>query len=337
LKQVVEYGRSIEKLGHQKFSFELCTNCTLLDKEVTDFIVKERFLLFMSIDGWREMHNYNRPSLEKDDMYDLIVANAKYAHDQFVANGLGSPKLRANLTDKYHDWSAVGRYLEGLGFNNVQVGLVEPLPHEDKSPAALSEDQADEVNGQYIDMIVGATHKVGNREPLSKHLAILFNKSVKALEKIGTAGIECGVCRNTLVVDNKGGLFPCHRYEGMEAYKMGDVFTGLDKQKVMKYYRQLMGHSLDHCADCWIRDYCGGGCGWLLSSRKGEIVDPTPRECDRRSRGTEISLWARSQLRKTRPDLFRSEAIPHLDDWSWVPPENAPTCRTIPLSVISEH
>jgi len=54
-----------------------------MDREVVDFLVREKFLLFISIDGWREMHNYSRPSLAKDDLYDTIVQNALYASEQY--------------------------------------------------------------------------------------------------------------------------------------------------------------------------------------------------------------------------------------------------------------
>lgn len=89
LKQVVEYCRRIQGVGQRQFIFELCTNATLMDRDVVDFLVREKFLLFISIDGWREMHNYSRPSLDRDDLYDTIVRNALYASEQYRLHGLG--------------------------------------------------------------------------------------------------------------------------------------------------------------------------------------------------------------------------------------------------------
>jgi len=217
IKQVVAYCREIESLGRKKFLFELITNGTLLDKEVVDFIVSEKFLLFISIDGWKEMHNYNRPSMSKDDLYDTIVSNATYANEQYKKHGLMPVKARANLTDKYHDHLAVGKYLESLGFTSIGVGPIEPLSHGDPSPSALTEDQADELSAQTDELLVGCLEHLRRGERLGPFLGSQFNKSIRLLEPRKTLGVTCGIGRNTVVVDNKGNLFPCHRYEGMDS------------------------------------------------------------------------------------------------------------------------
>lgn len=141
MRQIVEYCRGIEKTTPKRFTFELITNGTLLTAEITDWIVSEKFLLFVSIDGWKEMHNYNRPSMSGDDMYDTILKNALYANERYKATGLAPMKVRANLTNRFHDSAKVGEYLASLGFTVIGVGAIEPLPHGDPSPSALTEDQ----------------------------------------------------------------------------------------------------------------------------------------------------------------------------------------------------
>lgn len=316
LKQVVEYGREVEKLGRKKFLFELITNGTLLTKDIVDFLVKEKFLLFISIDGWREMHNYQRPSLDKHDCYDTIVANARYANEQYKLHGLPAPKVRANLTNKFHDSAAVGKYLESLGFTTIGVGPIEPLSHGDPSPSALTEDQADEMSLIADKTMADCLEQLSRGERLGPFLGTQFNKTVQKLEPRTTLGITCGIGRNTVVVDNKGNLFPCHRYEGMDAFLIGNVFSGLDHEKTMAYYKKVNGHATENCHDCWIRDYCGGGCAWLLSTIDGHIADPTDRECNRRRHSVERAIWLRSQLHKRFPDRFKEDAAV-MDNFRW--------------------
>jgi uncharacterized protein len=50
IRQVVEYCRSLEASSDKRFTFELITNGTLLSKDVAEWIVSEKFLLFVSID-----------------------------------------------------------------------------------------------------------------------------------------------------------------------------------------------------------------------------------------------------------------------------------------------
>lgn len=334
IKQLVGYCRELETMGRKRFLFELITNGTLLDKEVVDFLVQEKFLLFVSIDGWKEMHNYNRPSMQKDDLYDLIVANAQYANQQYRKHNLPAPKVRANLTQKYHDATAVGNYLESLGFTTIGVGAIEPLPHGNPSPSAITEDQADEMSAETDQVMADCLDKLQRKERLGPYLGTQFNKAIQAPQPRKTVGITCGIGRNTVVVDNKGNMFPCHRYEGMDAYMIGNVFTGLDRQLTMNYYRKVNGHATESCNDCWIRDFCGGGCAWLLSTLDGNIVDPTERECNRRRHSVERTLWLRTQLRNKFPDKLKGGNEVELTDWSWELIANPSSQKKVSLRVL---
>lgn len=51
VKQLVAYGRSLEKTWNKKFRFTLTTNGTLLTDEIMDFVNQEMSNLVLSIDG----------------------------------------------------------------------------------------------------------------------------------------------------------------------------------------------------------------------------------------------------------------------------------------------
>ncbi len=318
IRQVVEYCRELEKQGDKKFTFELITNGTLLTEEIAEWVASEKFLLFISIDGWKEMHNYNRPSMDGEDMYDRIIKNAQYANQLYKSDPTLTPiKVRANLTGRYHDSRAVGDYLASLGFTVVGVGAIEPLPHGDPSPSALTEDQMDGLQQKISDWLVDVVNRLIAEEPVSYYEGVQLRKVTSVLRPMALKGVTCGVARNTAIVDNKGNIFPCHRYEGMENYILGDVFTGLDREKTMAYYQKVNQNATNRCQTCWIRDYCGGGCAWLLSKKDGHLADPTERECDRRRKSMERALWLRQKLRAHFPERFTKEGEMDLDSWSW--------------------
>ena len=317
IRQVVGYCRSLELNSDKQFTFELITNGTLLSKEVTDWIVAERFLLFVSIDGWKEMHNHNRPSLTGEDFHEKIVANALYANKEYEKAGLVPVKVRANLTNAYHDAEKVGNYLSSLGFRTVGIGAIEPLPHSDNSPSALTEIQMDELHSKLqatLKISVDAVINGGALPPFAKQQ---LQKSLGQMTPRALKGITCGVIRNTAVVDNKGNIFPCHRYEGMDAYIVGNVFDGLNQSQVLSYYRKVNGNATSRCHSCWIRDYCAGGCAWLLSAKDGHLADPTERECNRRRKSVESAIWLRQKMRSHFPERFTGEGEIDLDSWSW--------------------
>lgn len=318
VRRVVQYCKSIEERSSKRFTFELITNGTLLEKEVVDFLVKHRFLLFISIDGWKEMHDYNRPSLVRGmDMYQTILNNALYANDQYVKHKLPTIKVRANLTGKFHDAEAVAKYFESLGFGLIGIGAIEPLPHGDPSPAALNEEQMEALSDRSWQVMKEALHEMENGRRPGPYLRRKINQATSPMTKRAWHGITCGVARNTTIVDNRGNLYPCHRYAEMKAFEIGNVKTGMDREKTLRYYRKINGHSTESCQDCWIRDYCSGGCAWLLSDKDGKIHNPTSEECMRRRRSMEQGLWMRSRLRKVMPDRFGEQDGDGLELWDW--------------------
>jgi uncharacterized protein len=318
IQKVVSYCRDLELRTDKKFTFELITNGTLLSKEVVDFAVEHKFLLFISIDGWKEMHNYNRPSVNGDDVYDTILANAKYANEQYIKHQLPAIKVRANLTNRYHDAFAVGAYLRSLGFNTIGVGSIEPLNHGDNSPSALTEDQADEMHKEATRVMVDSVKKLAAHEKIEFFKADQLRRSLTQFEPRALKGITCGIARNTQIVDNKGNIYPCHRYEGMEAYVIGNILSGgHDNAKTLEYYRKVNQNATARCHSCWIRDYCAGGCAWLLSKKDGHLSDPSERECDRRRQSMERTLWLRNYLAQNAPERFPSDSNEYLANWSW--------------------
>ncbi len=316
--QVVEYCRELERTTSKTFLFELITNGVLLTPEITDFIAKEKFLLFVSLDGWKEMHNYNRPSMSGEDVYDVILQNALYANKRYEELGLNPMKIRANLTNKHHDWKAVGEYLASLGFKVIGVGAIEPLSHGDPSPSSMTEEQVDALHEEISKGMAQTVYKLIDGKETTFFERLQLKKAVMPLSPHGLKGVTCGVARNTQVVDNKGNIFPCHRYEGMENYIIGNVAAGgLDREKTMAYYLKLNGNATNRCHSCWIRDYCGGGCAWLLSKKDGHLADPTERECDRRRASMERALWLRQKMRTYFPEKFTRDGEIDLDSWDW--------------------
>jgi len=317
IQKVVEYCRSIEHATGKSFQFELITNGTLLTRDVVDFIVRERFLLFISLDGDQEMHEYNRPSIDGGHSHETIVRHALYANLQYEKHKLPRIKIRANLTNRYNDRQKVEKYFESLGFKLIGIGPIEPLPHGDPSPAAMSEDQMDELEERDTRAMVQALHDLLQGMPLGPAMARTFNQMSESVTPTSMHGITCGVCRNTTVVDNRGNLYPCHRYAEMKEYCIGDVETGMSRERVLDYYRKINGHSTDDCQNCWIRDYCSGGCAWLLSDKDGVIHHPTPRECARRRRNMELGIWVRKEMRHHFPERFDGKGPLALEEWDW--------------------
>ena len=73
VKEIVAYGRDLEKTHDKKFRFTLTTNGVLLNDEVMEFANKEMGNVVLSIDGRKEVHDHMRPFRNGKGSYDMIV------------------------------------------------------------------------------------------------------------------------------------------------------------------------------------------------------------------------------------------------------------------------
>ena len=73
VKQLVEYGRSLEEANHKKFRFTLTTNGVLLNDEIMEFCNREMSNVVLSLDGRKEINDKMRPFRNGSGSYDMIV------------------------------------------------------------------------------------------------------------------------------------------------------------------------------------------------------------------------------------------------------------------------
>ena len=78
VKEVVEYGRSLEEKHNKHFRFTLTTNGVLLNDEIMEFANKEMDNVVLSVDGRKEIHDYMRPTRNGKPSYDLFKHKTAY-------------------------------------------------------------------------------------------------------------------------------------------------------------------------------------------------------------------------------------------------------------------
>lgn len=307
IKEVVEYCKEAELKYNKKFIFELITNGTLLDGEIADFVIENDMLLFVSLDGWKEMHNRQRPSIDGKDYHERILRNAiRMDREYKKRKSKYTVKVRANLTPEFCDVKAVVDFLESHGFTTIGISVIQDLPYsEGQTPGALSVEQLEELTEVENRRWETEFERIKQGKRIGPYARKMLRKMISSMSRYcATMGIRCGVGRNTNAVDVDGNIYPCHRYVNMKEYILGNTKGGMDPRKTIRYYRKLIEATRRTCSKCWIRQFCAGGCPWERSSPDGTICDPLPTECDYRRQSVEKTLWFRKELRKAKPKLF---------------------------------
>lgn len=327
IKKVVAYCNEEVGPRHNKtFMFELITNGTLLSGEIADFVNAHDFLLFVSLDGWREMHNAQRPAVDGRDYHETILQNAIRMDRLYKKRRARSiVKVRANLTTAYPDAKAVTDYLESYGFTNVGVaGIFDQPSCQSPTPGALTDEQLAQVKQETQDLVLETLRRIQNDERVAPYGMKMLRKTIRRLNKRShLLGMICGAGRNTNAVDTDGNIYPCHRYVNMKSYVLGNTCDGLDGQKTKNYYRTCMTTAMRRCSKCWVREYCKGGCTWDLAKSDGHLCERPKSMCDDMRKSTEFALWLRKELRRAKPRRFgailRDQGISDdpLDSWEW--------------------
>ena len=133
VKDLVEYGRSLEEPNHKKFRFTLTTNGVLLNDDILEFVNKEMSNVVLSIDGRKEINDKMRPFRKGQGSYDLIVPKfQKVAESRDQMNYY----VRGTFTRNNLDFSEDVKHLADLGFEQISV---EPVVAESTEPYALQE------------------------------------------------------------------------------------------------------------------------------------------------------------------------------------------------------
>lgn len=77
VKQLVEYGRSVEKENNKNIRFTITTNGILLDDEKIEYINKNMHNVVLSLDGRKEVNDNMRPTLNDKGSHDIILPKFK--------------------------------------------------------------------------------------------------------------------------------------------------------------------------------------------------------------------------------------------------------------------
>ena len=143
VKELVAYGRSLEKIYPKHFRFTLTTNGVLVDDEVIEFANQEMNNVVMSLDGRREVHDRLRKDYQGNGSYDVVVPKFQ----KFAAmRGDRDYYVRGTFTHNNIDFTKDILHMADLGFDKLSM---EPVVCSPDDPYALTEEDMPELFRQY--------------------------------------------------------------------------------------------------------------------------------------------------------------------------------------------
>ncbi len=262
-KQIVAYARSLEAAEKKRFRFTLTTNGMLLDEEVMEFSRREIYNVVLSLDGRKEIHDALRKTVEGRGSYDTIVPRfQRFAETR----GEGAYYMRGTFTHRNPDFTEDLFHMADLGFSSLSM---EPVVCSPEDPAALREEDLPVLFAQYelLAKEMLAREKAG--KPIVFYHYMLDLAGGPCIHKRISG---CGSGSEYLAVTPAGELYPCHQFVGEEAFRMGDVWTGVTGEAMQQEFRRCNAYARPECRDCWAQLYCSGGCAANAYHATGSIL-----------------------------------------------------------------
>ena len=287
VKQLVEYGRSLEKSNNKKFRFTLTTNGILLNDEILEFVNKEMGNIVLSIDGRKEINDKMRPFRGGQGSYDIIVPKfQKVAESRDQMNYY----VRGTFTHNNLDFSKDVLHLADLGFKQISV---EPVVAPSDADYALQPEDLPKLFEEYDTLAkeMIKRNKEGNG----------FNFFHFMLDLTGGPCVYkrlsgCGSGTEYLAVTPWGDLYPCHQFVGNEDFLLGNVDEGITKPAICKDFKNCNVYAKEACKKCFARFYCSGGCAANSYNFKGKIDDVYEVGCELERKRVECAIMIKAAM-----------------------------------------
>ncbi len=275
---VLDYSQRLGQKYGKQVQYRMTTNAVLIDDEIVAKIKEYNIGIMVSIDGPKEMHDAQCPTRSGDGSFDLVMAGI----EKLISAGI-QIEGRCTLTSPVPDIRSIFSFMGELPLRNVVIGPTVNV-RESNNSANFTEDDFSEYCRQNEELLPWLQERIQSKEgsyflPQSKFINQIL--SGKTSEK--PIPWKCGMCTLGTAIGADGALFPCSKFAGMSAWKIGDLTAGRNEERCREILFDYVDCISEFCYQCWAYPICQGPCPWELALSSGKFSGP-PRFCEQTKR-----------------------------------------------------
>ena len=243
--------------------FKMTTNGTLLDEPFLAFSASHGIDIALSHDGLlqdvQRVTRDGKPTMARlEPIVDLLLA----CQPDAVAMQTVMPSTVDRMADSV-EW------LYARGFTRVNTAI-------DYRPDAGWDDGAMAVLKTQYERIADLCERhFDDKRPL---LYLNFLSKISAYLNDRPC-IECKLGMRQPSVAPDGTIYPCNQFLNVPEYRMGDVYSGIDRDRQREIYLASLDPEPD-CEGCAISDRCRHHCACLNFSLTGRMHTVAPVQCE---------------------------------------------------------
>jgi len=276
MKKTAALGEAFRKDGKADIGFGIVTNGTFYNDAIKEFFDKHITDATFSLDGPSDLNDGQRISKQGSSVFCEAKENIRKLTEGQKFNWAFRSIVTAAGHDRVNEiYDTLEQFKPGgIGIVNVDVPKESPL-HLDDAQYQRFVEQVTEINRKGLRSFLEGEQTVAFEYPF--YVLFHFVSRSHAL-------YHCNAGTNLLAVTAEGDVYPCHRFVGEDAFKMGNVADPELRQtpRFREIRQQFVDATVDRregCKDCWARYLCGGSCAKYSYAEHGDMAPPVERHC----------------------------------------------------------
>lgn len=231
----------------KKIDFSITTNGVLLSHgNILDFLVAHNFMITISLDGPKHIHDRYRIDTLGEPTFDRVEESLRLIQKNFPQYYENNISINTVVAPPI-DLAAILEFFEEKGLHDVNyISLAVTNYFKTKHEEA--------VNAKSTQPLLGALMKSAYVTTLKKYCNLVPNINLDTQAFPGGMCIP-GVRRN--LIHSDGRVILCEKVDEQDAsYNIGSVAQGVDIEKVWKLTKKIERIAARRCRDCWAIRFC---------------------------------------------------------------------------------
>jgi uncharacterized protein len=277
-----------ESAGKARVTRSINTNGTLLDRAMLEELEAFGVRIALSLDGVPGTSDALRISPDGSSSYERVSRNFPGLLDY-------KPPVHIRMTVTARDageFCENARHLLETGFKRLSFAFDLTDPSWDDGSFSKLRDSMFRFAEWYVEAVSSG-----------RDITVPAFDSLAKGRAVPSRGLFCGAAGSLFCIDCDGGIYPCWRFAGDPAWRMGDVRSGFSEDPARHPFNSIRQKEIPGCAGCPYAGFCGR-CAWAGIQSGGRPDFISRVQCETSKAAIEAGLEACRMLIEARDPHF---------------------------------
>lgn len=271
IKKVVEYARTLDP----DLTFSITTNGSLLNEKILEFLQDNKFKVNISLDGPGELHDTYRKTVNNKPTYALVMKKIELIKNKFPRLYSTDLSISSVLVPSHgeEDFEELNRFFSEepifdfikKDYEKLSFGAVNPARNSFMGKYNYSDFYKGflkKMNRLFTDYHINSLELdriIAPRVLNSRFIKLIHfrdNKRLSEYEFYWPNGI-CIPGMRSVFVSSDGTFYSCEKVYDCNRMPIGNVFDGLDYEKIADHIDRYSEEAIRDCKNCWLFRLCG--------------------------------------------------------------------------------